>query len=705
MALTVDQLRSFDSNWGNLVVQQGSAGTAAQVKAGGLRHALSSLFHMDAAQARNRETYNAIRDAIMRDERFFAPEVKAKAAELLKGLDDGSRIKASTIKGIINQLDEMSTPEKQREAVRKAAIGHLAASDILDDIPEAVKEKYMDLAADFAAHRSDSNVSMASINVGARVDEFNQLMRGIFKDFGDLNARAVLCATLNNCATGDDSVSLVPADRLRTLADTVKKNMQELREISQSRGAAIGKSCLAMLKRIGALRPDVMTTVVDKGAALPKCGLELLNRQSDAGAIHRAVAKMADAMGKARAEMDPHDTRGLDDGELGSCLVKSAMVRLPPTARRNLLAALESNGGMNLLGYYAQHAENPKAQDMKLVYSALLTHLRAEFKGADPGATVSAPPADVAKLPPAAICDFSVEDVITGDAASRLKEISVAKSGIANEAELQSRMNAIAKTAVSMTIITGMDSLRAGPADGTKSGPLVFDAHPTGFDKDFVRNVESTPDYVTIFMDDGTPVSPKTTGDARDAFVKFITGDPNAEYKNVTDAKLKTKVHILMSCIHQAAGSSVGYAFGIALDPNGAKAPLSFGGESFEKYVLSKDENGAITVSYKLHHTSPVVIFNNANALATSDADASLDAVLDVTFSAEDFDGLARANWSELRTPSDLRALEKSGTPHKYEAIQSQIEDEKGPYNAFSFKGEVRTATVLHIDTLDVHTY
>ncbi len=703
MSLNVDQLRKYDSNWGNLVVQQGNGGT--QVKSGGLRHALASLFHMQAAETRNKATYNAIRDAIMNEERFAAPDVKAKAQELLKGLSCGSGIKASTVKDIIGQLDAMSTPEKQREAIRKAAIGHLAASDVLDDVPEAVTDKYKELAADFAAHRAGPNASLASVNVGASVDEFNKLMQGIFDDFIDLNSMAVLCATLNKCATGDDSVSLAPADRLRALADTVKDNMRELREISQSRGTAIGRSCLAMLKRSGALSPGAMTAVVDKGAALPKCGLDFLNRQSDAGSIHRAIAKMSDAMDKARASMDPHVTRGLGEGELGACLVKSAMVRLPLAAKRNLLAALESNGGMNLFGYYAQHSDDPRAQRMSLVYSSLLTHLRSEFKGADPGATVSAPPVNVATLPPAAVCDFSVDDVMTGAMAPRLKAMSLGKSGIANAAELQSRMDAIAKTAVSLNIITGIDSLRAGPTRGPKSGPPIFDANPTGFDKDFVRNVELTPDYVTFLMDDGTPVSPKTTDEARDTFVKFITGDPNAKYSNVADAKLKTKVHILMSCMHQAAGAAVGYAFGIALDPNGAKAPISFAGESKERYVLSKDENGAITVTYKLKHQPPAVIIGNGEALATTGANDSLDAVLDITFSTGDLEDLAGAKWSELKTPSSLSTLEKSFTPHKYETIRKALADDEGPYKAFDFKGEVRTATVLHIDKLDIHTY
>ena len=49
MTLNVEQLRSFDSNWGNLVVQNGQNG-AAQVKSGGFLHALGSFFGTTAAK-------------------------------------------------------------------------------------------------------------------------------------------------------------------------------------------------------------------------------------------------------------------------------------------------------------------------------------------------------------------------------------------------------------------------------------------------------------------------------------------------------------------------------------------------------------------------------------------------------------------------------------------------------------------------------
>ncbi len=704
MPLSVDQLRSFDSNWGNLVLQQDNGDT--KVKAGGLRHALASLFHTHGAETRNKATYDAIHDAIMHEERFAAPDVKAKAQELLQGLGSGSRIKASTIKDIIGQLDAMSTPEKQRESVRKSAIGHLAARGVPGNIPASVQEKYKQLAAEFAVYGLDAGESISSIRVDQRVDEFNQMMSGIFTDLNDDDAAAVFCRMLSGIAAGDGAVSVGNvADRIRTLAAALKDNMRELDAIGGSHGAALREILLTTLKSTGALRPGALTALADKGASLPTCGLDILKGQSGAGAIHRAISKMAEAMDKARLELPAQTMRGLDNDAIGACLVKSVLARLPENARRNLLAALESKGGMNLLGYYAQHSDDPKAQSMSLAYSTLLAHLRAEFNGDESDAAVQAPSANVAALPPEAIYDFSLDDVITGAAANQIKALSVGKSGIASVAELQSRMNAIAKTAVTMTIITGMDSLRAGPELGQKSGPPLLDDVTTGFDKDFVRAKQFMPDYLTFLMDDGTPEKPQTPAEARDAFVKFITGDPNAEYKNVTDVQLKTKVHILMTCIEQATASTVGIAFGTAMDPAGAKAPITYGGDQEEKYVLSKDENGAITINYKLHHSPLIVVFNDEGGLATTDANASLDSTLAITFPADDLDRLASANWSKLASPIDLRALEKSKTPHKYETLQRSFDDDKSPYKPFSFQGEVSTSTSLHIDSLDMHTY
>ena len=715
MALTVEQLRTFDSNWGNLVVEQDAKGT--QVKGGGLRHALASLFRMDAAQARNKATYTAIRNAIMQDDRFFAPEVKAKADQLLKGLDNGSGISASTIKGIIRQLDEMSTPEKQREAVKKAAVGHLAAMGVPGNIPASIHAKYTELAADFAAFRSNARSSMASIKVDQRVAEFNRLMYGLFRSVGDdAKAQEIFCATLNKYTPGDGgTVSLNPADKLKGLVDTVKDNLQELDEIGNARGAAVRQSFWATLKRTGALSPGARTELADKGAALPKCGLDFLNGQSDAGAIHRAISKMADAMDKARAEMPRSLMKDLGADEAGACMVKAAMVRLPQEAKRNLLAALETNGGQNLLGYYAQNGANPKAQRMSIVYSSLLAHLRAELGDADAGASVQAPAVDAATLPSEALCDLATDigDLLVGNAAQKLKNALTKGSGLDQVsdpvAELKGRMNAIAKGSVSATVFIGIDSLRPPkplPPGQTmrktsyveRTGSPDFNKINTDFDKDFVREAELQQDYVRVRLDDGTLISPKTPTEVRDALVKFMTGNPDAKFSDVTDDKLKAKAHILMSCMHQAAGADVARAFGIGFDPKGVKAPFLMAGgkDTIQNFTVSKDEKGAITVGYALHFDSPNLVLNIApypmGGMVRTEDSATLDASLEVTFQPDALDKLATTDWSTLES-SDLRKVEHSTADHAIEKMQENVPEK------FRFTCDVNASFSIHADT------
>ena len=717
MPLTVGQLRSFDSNWGNLVVQQDANG-AQQVKAGGFRHALASLFHTDAAQARNKATYTAIRNAIMQDDRFFAPDVKAKADELLKGLDNGSGISASTIKGIIRQLDEMSTPEKQQEAVRKAAIGHLAALGVPGNVPASVQAKYNELAADFVAFRSDPKTSMASIKVDQRVAEFNRFMHGLFRSVGDdAEAKEVFCATLNNCAMGDGgTVSLSPADRLQEFADMVKDNLQELDEIGNSRGDAVRQSFSAMLKRTGGISPGALTALADKGAALPKCGIDYLDGQSGAGAIHGAISKMADAMDKARGELSGSLMKDLDPDEAGACLAKAAVARLPEGTRRNLLAALRSNGGLNLLGCYAQNAANPKAQRMNVVYSALLAHLDAEFNDTDAGAAVRPPAVNAAALPPEAVFEFAtgVDDLLVGAASQRLKNAMIKGSELDKAddpvAELRRRMDVIAKGSVTATIATGMDSLRDGPPTVAKSGPLDFDKNPTDFDADFVREIAFDPHYVTVHMGGGTSVSPQTPKEVRDTLVRFVTGNPNATFEaldnNVEeDVRVKTKVHLIMCCMHQGAGADIGKAFGASFDPKGVKLPFSMGGgrlDTVQQFTVSKDEKGAITVGYSLHFASPNLVLLMAkqglDGIAMTEDGATLDASMEVTFPAENFDALARADWSQLKT-KDVRQTEASDAPGKFASLPDKVEEQ------FRFKGDVSTSFVLRAETLDIHSY
>ena len=702
MAITVDQLRSFDSNWGNLVVEQDAKTASEKVKAGGLRHALASLFHMTSAQDRNRATYNAIRDAIMMDERFFAPEVQEKATELLDGLANASRIKASAIKSIISQLDAMSTVEKQIDAVKESAIGHLAVTGIPRNIPASLHNKYKELAADFATFRSDPKTSMASIRVDQRVDEFNQMMERMFNIFRDSPVLInTLCKTLSDYTPGGDTFSLRPEDKIQGFSDKLRENVQELGEIHNSRGRAISASVAVMLERTGILRQGVMTAIVDTGANLPKCGLGELNGQSGAGAIHRAVSKMAEAMDKARSELDHSVTDGIDPGELGACLVKSAMVQLPQAARRNLLAALETNAGKNLLGFYAQHSDDPKAQRMSLVYSSLVAHLKAEFNGDDPGAAVQTPAVDMAALPPDALCEFSLDDVIGGAEAQTLKDSVIKGSSLEQAAnpvaELKKRMGTVANAKVFMQIVDGMTT-SLFEKQGEK---LVYnlDKVDTSFKRDVTRDHAG---FITIHLDDGTVIAPTSLKDGRDALLRLITGDPDAEYTADMDVALKRKVNILTSLLHQSCGEIVTASVGISFSPEDPLPHLlcsqgeSDSGARVQTFVVSKDDNGAITINYNLHYNSPSVqTFDGVEILGRhTDGTSAADYSLSVTIPKDNLETLSKCDWEHFGLVSDLTAKEAGTAADRFETLQKDVPKE------FRFTGDVSLSFSLRANQL-----
>ena len=700
MPLSVDQLRQFDSNWGNLVVQQDASGT--QVKGGGLRHALASLFRTDAAQARNKATYTAIRNAIMQDDRFFAPDVKAKADELLKGLDNGSGISASTIKGIIRQLDEMSTPEKQRDAVKKAAVGHLAATGVPGNIPASIQAKYTELAADFAAFRPNARTSMASIKVDQRVTEFNRLMHGFFRSMGDdAKAQEVFCATLNKYTPGDGGVvTLNPADRLKGLLDTVQDNLRELDTIGNARGAALRDSFLATLKLTGGVRSGALTELADKGAALPKCGLDFLNGRSGAFAIHRAIAEMADAMERGRSELSRNVTTGFGLDEAGACMVKAAVSGLSQAEKRNLLDALGSAGGLNLLGCYAQNVADPKTQRMNLVYSSLLTHLRAELEGKDPAATVRPPQLDPRLLPPAVLSEYSPGDTVMGDLAQQINDFGMKGSDIEHAAnpaaELKKRMDSVAKGKVFMQFVTGMADLFVPNA----TGKPVFDLNKvdTAFNRDVDRD-HNTAGYMQIRLADGTTIAPNSGLEGRDALAKLVTGDSSARYDGLRDDKTKTKVQLLMCCLHQGMGDTVTRGVGLAyrLDQQFPRVLLTQGGGArAHNYVISKAPNGDIKIGYNLRFTSPSLqLVDDANMMVKSTTqDSTAEFSLEITIPPDNLEKLSGAGWSTFKGGDALSAKENGADPQRFETLQNDVADE------FRFTGDVSLSFSVRADEL-----
>ena len=146
--------------------------------------------------------------------------------------------------------------------------------------------------------------------------------------------------------------------------------------------------------------------------AMPRQGLDALDGNSSAAAIHDAIARSFDAL--ARVDLSRYD--GAEAGKdaagqpvpparhLARCFVSA----IPDAAKRNLLKALDSDDGLALLAYYeSKAADSDAARDLASYVSAMRETLRFTLGLPDPAQrpVLSAP--DPANLPPAAIQRFA----------------------------------------------------------------------------------------------------------------------------------------------------------------------------------------------------------------------------------------------------------------------------------------------------------
>ena len=122
MPISVDQLRNFE---GEHALRLGSDGGLEDVNR---RQRFKSFFNIGHAREENRRTLDAIRTAIQNDPRYFAGAVRERAMALLAQVRTDRAIGVAQIRTIVQELDSLSTPEKQRAAISIAVTAHIAAN-------------------------------------------------------------------------------------------------------------------------------------------------------------------------------------------------------------------------------------------------------------------------------------------------------------------------------------------------------------------------------------------------------------------------------------------------------------------------------------------------------------------------------------------------------------------------------------------------
>ena len=692
MSLNIEQLRSFDSNWGNLVVQNGQNG-ASQVRSGGFLHALGSLFHTDAAKRRNEATLNAIRTAIQNDPRYFAEDVKARANELLGQIRSGSNVGAKRIKDIIRQLDEMSTPEKQKAAVEKVAVGHLAARGGAPAFAKGIDEETYAGLAKRTISQQPPHGNYSGIDVAGRLASFEQRLNNLYERVGDDPETRKLFEYFVN--RGDVLAAkdggLKTTEKLNAFVDALKANVAEARQLAATQGPDFFAKAIDFVKSVGKPLPNgVMDRLADAATNMPKFGLDKLDANSSAHDIDKALKTLTDKL-----KTTDFGLAFEADSKLAaqSFVMKCAIAKLPAETKRNILDALESRNGRNLQKFY--NSALAFSSDMSiLALSNTLATVVEEIKTSlglpDPtGQIEEGNDYDPKTLPPDLMARYSIETIVSGTNAKPIRKAlnnpALYPEGTPSSRKprvLQEKMNATAKNEVATTIGQQIedDLTVKDPETGKKMG-INFDRTGGVFDRDLWRNID-------VYMPDGTRLGsgPGSEGNARDEFAKLVSGDDKATFKGA-DAELKAKVYVLMTCLNQALGGVGLTSFGCALDPEGkmpAIAPQKDASMDRKlEYRLSKNEAGDISIHCEVREymMSYVVPDEQGMPQVTMVGKGSYNEFsLDIDFPRENLDKLGRADWSSYN-----------------HATMGKLGADRIP-DQFRFTGTVTTATHYHIE-------
>ena len=417
MALNLDQIRNYRQG-GSLAIADAGGEGPAQIEKTGFVHWIKLRFGNVRAIEKNRTTLDTLRAAIQNDPRYFDDEVQNRAVQLLANISTSRTIGAAKIKGIIAELDRMSTPVEQRKSVMRLATGHLLALG-LPEGAAGMEKAYKDAAVKFTL-KLQPGETYANLQVVDRLNEFNAIMGRMFDRLGDNpDAKKLFASYVAKDRLFSGNGAMKSEEAIAALVDGIKETVGELDQIGRKHGETVRANILAGLNELGSPIPvDVLRSHLDGAANLPKCGLDQLNANSSAAEIHDAIAKFVRSietkLNAVRFDSDdPYTIVWLQ-----KIIGMGAVVSLSNDAKKSLLDALKTERGANLLTFYGANAvgAGPFQTMLVNVETGLQTQLKVDVDGAPPNTLVEMP-ADYnpAILPANAISDIDPELAANGN--------------------------------------------------------------------------------------------------------------------------------------------------------------------------------------------------------------------------------------------------------------------------------------------------
>ncbi|MBR4170127.1 MAG: hypothetical protein IKR48_00585 [Kiritimatiellae bacterium] len=699
MALTVTGIRNYIQNSTGderiLVDQQGGIATVNKMQR------FKSFFNIGIARQQNGLTIDAIHRAIANDPQYFAPEVQAKAAELLSQIRTDRAIGVAQIRSIIDTLDTMTTPGKQLQGAQDMVAARLAA-DGLPDFAADCEHAYVKLASKTIFPAMPPG-GYTSVNIGRELANFNQRMATLFNSFGgDPDGVALLAACINKGGLNAPDRSLTTdTAKINRIIGGIQANLTELHTIETQYGRDAKEAVLAFLKSYGKPMPPttndpapLMRIATARHNLVVPTGLSRLSADSSVSDLHAAVMSLCESVAtvKAGIVVDVEE-----ENEVPKFFARCALEGMTPAQKQGILDALQSEGGRHLQSLYELNmSSNQTAHLADTILHEMVPLIRADLSLPDVNKPIVLPmDVDVTKLSPGILAKFNPYPVptsmITGDADTPVKSLleRIEKSGTAHAQfdTLQDICHAMIVTNITSQISNDLFAETRDTEGKVIARTFDPDKTKTQFDLDLERGYK-------IFLPSGEQI-PDDSVAARDKFVQFVTGNPQATFATA-DTPTKVKAMILTTCLNQSIPGTAMSAFGeyINDDPAESYAKVSMVSDNSiprdEVFHLSKESNGDIMLHARMRRpvkALTVVGDSNLYMLGKGSYD---EYEIEIKFPAANLDMLAHADWQTY----DHAPV--NSADHAYTSKTRHLDSANLVPDAFKFTGTVSMASHLH---------
>ena len=691
MALNIQQIRDY-AQTGSLAIADAGQGPAQIVKTG-FWHALGSMIGWGSSVAQNRDTLNALRTAIQNDPRYFDPDVQAHANELIDGVNVKRSVGVAKIKSIIAAIDRLSTPERQRGSIVKLAGGHLAASGMPQEA-SGFATQYKSMAQMYVAQDPGEGRTFADIDVPAKLEEFRQMIAAARTQLGnDPFAVELFEAFVRKGALVNGAGEPRSAEKMRDIAEKTRQLAEGLRAFGVKYGNAAMDNVVDTVRELGKpVSIETITAVFEKGRNLPKADLEKLGPGSSSADIHKALRGVANALkdilnGLPFEPDDPFAFQAMQD--IASMGVASS---LPAKARRNLLAAIKSEQGANLMLHYISHNMGRLQASLVNVAYGMVAVLKSEIDSASPHQFIDLPQAvDVRQIPIEATYDVSPDEIGSGKVGNAFVKDLAKGIGVydfdEDAGKLSDRFSSIAKNTLVVHYAQQFGRLCSdtGRPDFGKANP--------NFVKDLLRTHK-----VNVVIRGERRQLPKDAKVACDMLTQFITGDEKATFEDA-DEKTKAKVHVLMATAHQGVNAVVQSSVGEGFDPKASRSRIDGGGGTHDTTItFSLNANNDVETDFSL------VMNENALMLTDSKTSKSLrtmhmlkgDSFLEykayITIPKGDMEKFADARWEECDADQPMKLIRTDGLENRKEKGADAVPE------PFRFTGDIKVYFRIHSD-------